>query len=228
MWTDAIGGGICIEGPFACAAFATNYVNGVQVSAATAASLLGMGAAAIVPIGSQTQTGSNGQIQIWQEGHDSNPNCDAGIICVGTSGHWAYVGNLGWSIRLSEWMTDPSDSVPRSAVISNVPGGKQAFCRSQSNAAALEGILPGGGSLLLGHDYRPTAVVAAAAAIAEHLDPEMAGESTALKFAIRSRTGLPMDLASKFLEAWTYLSIALMAHDGISEARKEYKACMEY
>jgi len=28
-----------------------NYVNGVQVSAATAASLLGMGAAAIVPIG---------------------------------------------------------------------------------------------------------------------------------------------------------------------------------
>jgi len=57
LWTDAIGGGICIEGPSACAAFATNYVNGIQVSAAAAASLLGMGAA--VNIGNISRTGFN-------------------------------------------------------------------------------------------------------------------------------------------------------------------------
>ncbi len=55
---DALGsGGICIEGPYACAAFATNYVNGIEVSAAAAASLLSMGAA--VNIGSNPISGFN-------------------------------------------------------------------------------------------------------------------------------------------------------------------------
>ncbi len=93
--------------------------------------------------------------------------------------------------------------------------------------AALKAVIPGG-EVLMGHNYRPAAVLVAAAEVGEHVGSHMAEGSTASKFALRLRTGVPMTLTSKLLTALTALSLAKISYDAMSEARKEYKACMEY
>jgi RHS repeat-associated protein len=97
------------------------------------------------------------------------------------------------------------------------------YCSHQSNLAALEALLPG----ITQGNYVSTASKMATE-VGAHTGLEAAAGSTALKYAIRSQTGIPMSITSKFLG---YLAGGLLVYSGYEAYDamvSEYQACINY
>jgi RHS repeat-associated protein len=105
------------------------------------------------------------------------------------------------------------------------PNWKKNYCSHQADMAALEAILPYG-HLVLGNDYRPSAVLGGTAEIASHVGPELAAGSKALQYSIRSSTGLPMSISQAIFEGVGYAALAYTAYSALKAAQVEMKACM--
>jgi hypothetical protein len=118
-----------------------------------------------------------------------------------------------------------ANNVP-TATISATTGYKEQYCKDQSNKAALEDILPYG-HLILGGDYRPSAVAGGTVEVASHVGPEIAAGS-GLAWWIRSKFGVPMSITSKFLKGMGYAALAYTGYSALTTAQREYKACMEW
>lgn len=106
------------------------------------------------------------------------------------------------------------------------PNAKKNYCKHQSNMAALEALLPGG-SVFLGGDYSPTAVVGEAGqeALGEALDA--GAKSASFLSMVRSWTGIPMSVTSKFLTFAGYAKTAVDLYGAMTAMQKEYAACMQ-
>lgn len=105
-------------------------------------------------------------------------------------------------------------------------GSKKQFCDQQANKAFLEALLPGG-SVIVGRNYRPTAVVPAVAAVAGDRALDWGSKKTAVLRYVRSKWRVPMSVTSKFLKVVGWTGTVYSLHDAIQAAQKEFKACME-
>jgi hypothetical protein len=110
--------------------------------------------------------------------------------------------------------------------ISATTGQKQAYCSDQANKAFIEEVLPGG-HVLLGGDYRPITVVGSTAEVVRDHVISTAATSTSFLYTIRSWTGVPMSVTSKFLTGVGYLFTARTLYNATKAMQREYKACME-
>jgi hypothetical protein len=88
--------------------------------------------------------------------------------------------------------------------------------------AALEALLPG----VTRGNYVPT-INHASVEIGAHLALDAAAGSTALKYAIRSNTGIAMSTTSKIFGGITVLLMVYSGYEAVKAAQEEYKACME-
>lgn len=112
------------------------------------------------------------------------------------------------------------------SAIHGYEGSKKQFCDQQSNKAFIEAIIPGG-AVLLGGDYRPTAVVGATAEVAVDRAVDAAAGSSWFLYKFGSLTGVPMTTTAKFLKGFGYVTSAISLYDAVKAMQKEYKACME-
>jgi hypothetical protein len=139
------------------------------------------------------------------------------LFCVGGGGNRGPTDN-----------TDPGSAANNATIsaIHGYEGSKKQFCDQQSNKAFIEEILPGG-SVLLGRDYRPSAVLGATAEIGVDRALDWGAKTTAVLSTVRSWTGLPMSVASKILTGTGYLLTARTLYKAVAAMQREYKACME-
>jgi hypothetical protein len=107
------------------------------------------------------------------------------------------------------------------------PDAKKNYCLHQSNMAGLEAVLPGG-HVLLGNDYSPSAVLGSVAEVSSHIGPEVLAGSTALKYSIRSSTGIPMSVAENIFKGLGYFALAVTGYSALSASQHEYQACMAW
>lgn len=116
------------------------------------------------------------------------------------------------------------NSAPKAANIATIRQGSKDFwkdyCSHQADLAALESVLPG----VTRGDYVPT-VNKTSREVGAHVALEEAASSTALKYAVRAKTGVPMSVTSKFLG---YLGTGLLLFSGYEAtkaAQEEYQSC---
>jgi hypothetical protein len=74
--------------------------------------------------------------------------------------------------------------------------------------------------------YVPT-VNKVAAHVGAHVALEAAAGSTALKYAIRARTGMAMSTSAKIFGTATTAALLYTGFEATNAMREEYKACME-
>jgi hypothetical protein len=88
--------------------------------------------------------------------------------------------------------------------------------------AALDALLPGSTH----GNYVPT-INHTSMEIGAHLALDAAAGSTALKYAIRSNTGVAMSTSSKIFGGITGLLMVYSGYEALKAAQEEYKACVE-
>jgi len=105
-------------------------------------------------------------------------------------------------------------------------GSKKQYCDEQGYKAALEDVIPYG-HLLIGGDFRPTTINSSTAEVMSHVGPEVASGSYALRYAIRSRTGVPMQITKGAIKWAGRFAIAYTAYSAWDAMMTEYNACMQ-
>jgi hypothetical protein len=97
------------------------------------------------------------------------------------------------------------------------------YCSHQSNLAALEATFPG----ITHGNYVPT-VDKMSTETGAHVALDAAASSTALKYSIRSATGVPMSLTSEILGYVTWGLLAVTGYEALKAAQHEMQACKAY
>jgi hypothetical protein len=106
-------------------------------------------------------------------------------------------------------------------------GSKKQLWDHQSNMAFTESILPGG-SVLIGGDYRPSAVISATADVGLDRALDFLAGITAVLQKVRSATGIPMSVASKAVTRLGTALNALSLYNAVKAMQNEYQACMDF
>lgn len=90
-----------------------------------------------------------------------------------------------------------------------------------------ESTLPGG-SVLIGGDYKPSAVISATAHVGLDRALDFLAGSTAVLQKVRSATGIPMSVASKAVTRLGTVLNALSLYNAVKTMQNEYQACMDF
>jgi RHS repeat-associated protein len=69
----------------------------------------------VVPYGTTTQVGPDGQLQVWQESPYADPGCSPGAYCTGVQGHWLSMED-SVSSDLSDWLQLPQAPTTPAAI----------------------------------------------------------------------------------------------------------------
>src|SRR6266536_4462232 len=116
---------------------------------------------------------------------------------------------------------NPANNGITATVRAGDPNAKKDYCSHQADQAGLEALLPG----ITHGDYVPT-IDKVALETGAHLALVGAAASTAIKYAIRSDTGVAMSTSSKIFGGASTVLLAITGVEALNAVRKEYKACM--
>jgi hypothetical protein len=83
-----------------------------------------------------------------------------------------------------------------------------------------------GGSVLMGGDYSPSAVLEAPAHAGAEYALDTAANSTAFLSTMRSWLGIPMTQTATWLTRGSYMLWAVQGYRALTASQKEYAACM--
>ena len=127
--------------------------------------------------------------------------------------------------------SDPVNPPITTATMTNVPGGKEAYCQEQANKAAAAKAIPGG-AILYQHQFTPEAAAAAGVDVATELGTDAAkdaGTASFLAWLKSSGAVSPQTVGtlSKFVKGAGYAGTAITAYQALKAAQAEYKYCMK-
>jgi RHS repeat-associated protein len=164
---------------------------------------------------------------IWYgDGLDSSLDSSPATLTL-SGGGWTAVSSLVTVGLGSVSGGGAANNGPPATISAGPPDAKKNYCLHQSNMAGLEAVLPGG-HVLLGNDYSPSAVLGSVAEVSSHIGPEVLAGSTALKYSIRSSTGIPMSVAENIFKGLGYFALAVTGYSALSASQHEYQACMAW
>ncbi len=136
--------------------------------------------------------------------------------------YWNGLGNSSFAPGLIPSHT-PQNQI--GTIRAGNPNDKSNYCQHQANLAAADSILPGLANAIQG-DYRSVAATATNEAVQDYA-LDAAANSTSFLLTVRSWTGIPMSVTSKFLSIAGYAGMAYTGYSALKAAQTEYAACMQ-
>jgi RHS repeat-associated protein len=158
-------------------------------------------------------------------------NCEAWNNVASVTVNGGAASQIAFLPSPDQIASDPVNPPITTATMTNVPGGKEAYCQEQANKAAAAKAIPGG-AILYQHQFTPEAAAAAGVDVATELGTDAAkdaGTASLLAWLKNSGAVSPQTVGtlSKFVKGAGYAGTAITAYQALKAAQAEYKYCMK-